>query len=408
MNRFVFCRVSFLLLGLLVLGPLARIAPAEGRAPNASSLSGGQFYPVYLPWILQRPVLPFINCQPWPAAWVRLSPAPTYATEGVLFADGWIGERYHEQVVLYRSTDRGRTWTQLPLPGAYRFRSNLGFSRQFASDRTIYWDLDDSSLLRSTDGGETWKVRGEQPSDGSPEMATGGRDIVFMTLSGGPPFSDDKHGFFRSTDGGVTWEHIARGNMSHLTLSPAFEQDLTMMATTGSYHYNGGVVRSTDAGLTWQPARAGLYTYAGGTGPIRMSRDFARDHTAFTLSEGGLYRTVNGGDWWDELIDGRDPSYPYLNSLLLSPNYPEDHTLWVRGYGMGPSLSRDGGATWDSTPDNVSYDTVVQNCAEEGSCRVELFGETESDPAYYVRSFDWGHTWECVDVPALPPVPYMD
>ena len=98
MKRQIARFLPFLVVGLLLLGLLAPLARAAEHAGSATpSVSNSQSHSAYLPWILQRPVLPFISCQPWPGASVRLSPAPNYATEGVLFADGWNG---HEQVVL--------------------------------------------------------------------------------------------------------------------------------------------------------------------------------------------------------------------------------------------------------------------------------------------------------------------
>jgi photosystem II stability/assembly factor-like uncharacterized protein len=178
------------------------------------------------------------------------------------------------------------------------------------------------------------------------------------------------------------------------------------MVSVFGYHWNGGIMRSTDGGQTWHWAREGLYTYMGGTGPIRFSPAYAQDHTIFTLAEGDLYRTVDGGDHWQEVaVEPPD----YLESLFISPRYPVDHTLWVYGYGGRLRISRDEGHTWQPVSNYVYPAGTGVYCREGGRCGVELFGYIYKPNAtynikFFMRSFDGGSTWQCLEDSYEPPL----
>jgi photosystem II stability/assembly factor-like uncharacterized protein len=81
----------------------------------------------------------------WGQSFEGLTLSPDYPADGLVFASTDEG--------VYRSTDRGDTWTLLSIPGARL----LVFSPDFSSDRIIYASLGEE-LYRSDDGGESWRA----------------------------------------------------------------------------------------------------------------------------------------------------------------------------------------------------------------------------------------------------------
>ena len=94
----------------------------------------------------------------------------------------------------------------------------LAMSPDFASDRTVFAGSEHAGVLKSTDGGQTWK-----------QVNTGIYDGNVPALVVSPGFAADRtvyagtrtQGLFRSTDGGETWvqtgQGLPDGNVPHLS-----------------------------------------------------------------------------------------------------------------------------------------------------------------------------------------------
>lgn len=182
---------------------------------------------------------------------------------------------------IFKSTDAGATWSQLPgtvepaVPFGAFFRVNdivispADSNRLYAATRYGVW--------RSTDAGTTWtnvlanpfQVGGAPASNGSfagcTELAvrsdTGpnpANDVIFAAFGS---FTPD--GLFRSTDGGTTWSQLGTGadlnvvNQGRMALAIAPSNNdiiYVSMADNGSVNPLGtmvNVLRSTDGGNTW-------------------------------------------------------------------------------------------------------------------------------------------------------------
>ncbi|HWP35514.1 MAG TPA: hypothetical protein VNM66_07955, partial [Thermodesulfobacteriota bacterium] len=229
-----------------------------------------------------------------------------------------------------RSDDGGRTWRPLVAQPGF---DAMGMAVSRAAPRradTIYVAGHDV-FQASTDGGASW-----QPLDHD----LPGTDIHGFAMS---PDDPDRlyafvvgHGLFRSEDGGRTWRRPG-GEL------PA---DVTALAAAGGSPevlYAGslrfGVLRSADGGRTWVPATTGLASRR----VFALAVDPAARRTVYAGLDDGLYRSDDGGASWGKL------PYPGRNAVALAVSPLRPGVLLAIAVDDRQGLvfrSEDGGASW--------------------------------------------------------------
>lgn len=188
-------------------------------------------------------------------------------------------------VLLWRSGDAGRSWDRTTYRNGVSCSAGSGARVHALGAESVVVSYtsfagEESSLMRTTDGGATWSAQEELPLRAHPEFLTA--DVAFQTSPSGEAV--------RSTDGGRTWRPVpeAAGACSTSTV--------TVVSTTEAFVATatpGGIsrLRTTDAGATWErtpieylkkgpTCRAPQLLTAGGT-------------TLWTLAEGGLRPTLS-------------------------------------------------------------------------------------------------------------------
>lgn len=308
---------------------------------------------------------------------VRLSPA--YATDGTVFAsyvDATLAE-----TALYRSTDRGQTWTVFP---AVAGGPALAVSPAFPTDRTVFFGRGDQ-VFRSTDAGASWTsytVAGIDPINKlavSPGYAVD--RTVYLTGFGG---------IRRSLDRGATWTASSPFAPAYdLAISPAYPTDGSVWYTfraiesAGDGSPESAVVRTTNWGGAWSMATAGLPgEYEPFPYPVAASPRYASDRTLFTALRGqfvageshGLYRALDGGAWW--------------NDLGPAPGNPDVFELAATGYGplaVAAHLATDAGV-WH-------YESLCEERLINGGFEVKGAGwQLPTTPVTAVYSTKYVHT----------------
>ncbi len=222
------------------------------------------------------------------------------------------------------------------------------------------WDITKGVLYKSGNGGESWQEiwRGDNlaryilihPQD--PQvlyLSTGifdreaANSIPDEAVPGGV-------GVLKSTDGGETWRGINEGlkNLFVGSLSMHPENPDVILAGVGNnqYYQNAGVYRTENGGKSWEKVNSGQevsinsvefapsnpeIAYAGGDPMILRSEDGGRTWRKVSeWEEGWGAPGVRGGFPIDFEVDPRDPNRIFANN-----------------YGGGNFLSEDGGRTWE-------------------------------------------------------------
>ena len=212
-----------------------------------------------------------------------------------------------------RSTDAGRTWTRAAFATRWVSVVAVGGPNAYAGT------ADGFGVFGSTDGGRTWRSIGPRGVIYVQALAIDPRNpsVVYV----GAPFGTTR-GLYKSVDGGGSWQWLdaLRVGVTAIALDP--QSPSTVYAATGGG--DGGVYRSTDGGTTWQPENTGLRvrfkTRAGRwTTTTRavaaLAVDPAVPATLYAATDGGVYRSSDGGESWRAFNAGLTD--PDVTSLAL-------------------------------------------------------------------------------------------
>ena len=159
---------------------------------------------------------------------------------------------------IFRSTDRGRTWTQLEATAkdpAFRFVNRIVVD---PNDPQTVVAATNEGIFRTSDGGSAWKnvYRHRQGFRVQDLRAVPGNfDVQFATVHGSA--------ILRSADAGRTWEvsldKFVGGQGGRMELAIASSSPSIMYASAeGSTGFDGnyrtrGLYRTSDGGRTWNP-----------------------------------------------------------------------------------------------------------------------------------------------------------
>lgn len=253
-----------------------------------------------------------------------------------------VGERGHVLV----SENGGIAWTQMRVP------TRATLTGVFFNDRNSGWAVGhDQVILKTTDGGKSWKQVYGNPEAESPLL-----DVWFADSRKG--FAVGAYGLFlETTDGGDTWSsrYISQDDwhLNHITGSAGGR--LYIAAESGT------IYRSDDKGKSWVSLPSPYEGSFFGTLPLS-------DNTLLLFGlRGNLFRSEDAGNSWTKIRTGTEATLS--EGLRLS-----DGTIIIVGLGGIILVSRDQGSSFilKQNKDRKGFSSVLQ--AVDGS--VIMVGES--------------------------------
>jgi photosystem II stability/assembly factor-like uncharacterized protein len=194
---------------------------------------------------------------------------------------------------LFKSTDAGRSWEVLELPGATRVTDLVidPHDSQNLYAAALTDPAGASRLFGSSDAGASWSV-----------LAAEGGELAFDAGSQPATVFVANGSLLRSQDGGATWQGlpvVAGGTevhrITHLALGPPPPAALYVLSEEGGAQ----VLSSTDGGLTWSafsqhPPRTAL---PPPDSHHPMAVDPESPGVVYLGGSAGVFRSVDGAAW---------------------------------------------------------------------------------------------------------------
>ncbi len=253
---------------------------------------------------------------------------------------------------VYKSIDAGRTWTKMGL-GESRHIGHIAIHPTnpdvvfVAAQGNIWGPSPERGVFKTTDGGRTWKkVLYVDENTGANDVAFDPTNPRLMLASaytrqrksfGGIPTGAGS-GLYKSVDGGDTWTPVTRG-------LPTSEKGRI------------GIFFSTvQRGLVYADVEVRGAVYPGGGGnaadcpPASGRANSTRG--GFESGEGGVYRSLDGGDTWEHVSSRIDQPSGFF--IQMRPD-PKDANRVYR-LGTGFYISDDQGKTFRTAPTTLHGD----------------------------------------------------
>ncbi|MGH7764491.1 MAG: WD40/YVTN/BNR-like repeat-containing protein [Candidatus Dormibacteraceae bacterium] len=333
----------------------------------------------------------------WEMYHLNASPADPdrlYASQ----SSSWFGQ------VMQRSDDGGKTWETIGnqfqyegtpgphkwydgSPHPYEFKRVWHLEPSLTDPDTVFAGVEDAAIFKSTDAGRTWsELPGLRTHKTAAEWAPGAGGLCLHTIVIDPSDTDRMYGaisaagVFRTDDAGKTWKPINHGLRSNhmpdedaevghcvhrIAMHPSRPNVLFMQK-----HWD--VMRSDDGGDKWTEISGNLPTDFGFVVDVHANEPdtvyvipITSDSHHF-VPEGKLrvYRSRTGGNEWEALTKGLPQKDCYVNVL-------RDAMAVDRLDPCGVYFGTSGGQVYASSNAGDSWEPIVRDLPAVLSVQVQ-------------------------------------
>ncbi len=275
-------------------------------------------------------------------------------------------------------------------------------------------------VWRTVDGGSNWQPMSDKDfktgSVGAVGIAESDPNVIYAGMGEAPIRGNVSHGdgVYKSTDGGKTWKNVGLKNtyqISRVRVHPK-NPDVVYVAALGHVwgtNPDRGIFRTSNGGRTWEKVL--FVSEKTGASDLCMDPNNPRilyaglwqvSRKPWTLesggSEGGLYRSLDGGDTWKKLAGGLPEGVVGNVGVAISGARPDRIWTIIEAEKGGVYRSDDGGEKWTKT----NSENKLRQRAWYYS---KIYADPKNSDEVYVlntgfyRSNDGGKSFNAIRVP---------
>ncbi len=295
------------------------------------------------------------------------------------------------------SPDGGDTWNRIrdPIPS----ECNVRALAVYPDDPSRVLAGSDVGVYRSEDKGATWTDM-DVPIDGAQVWSLAVDPLAPDTI-----FVGTRPDAFRSKDGGRTWEHLSLGVTNPCPVGTPRTTNMIVDPRDHRTIWAGievdGVYKSLDGGDTW------VHLPDLGPDPFQgdihgMAINPGRTTSVYATSPFGIATSTDEGESWEYHLFPKfqeEDTRSYCRGMIIKADDPK-----VMFVGNGDSIpgrtgaircSRDGGQTWNAAslpvqPNSVIYWFATHTAVPDVIVAASLYG-------YVYKSDDGGESWQKLD-----------
>lgn len=269
----------------------------------------------------------------------------------------------------FKTMNGGTTWTPI---FDHEITSSIGAIAIAPSSHDVVWvgtgeanNRQSASygagVYRSLDAGHTWTHMGLDATQAIARIQIDPHDpnTVYVAALGGLWGSNSERGVYKTTDGGRNWTKSLfiseNTGVTDLALDPndpgtlyaaAYERRRTVWGFNGGGS-EGGIYKTTDGGATWTKLIKDMpYEHGGDVGRIGLAiyrRNSNIVYARIQYAQGGIFRTEDKGATWTRMSD-MDSRAMYFGIMGVDPN--NDLRVWAPAAAL--YFSEDGGKTFNT------------------------------------------------------------
>ena len=279
---------------------------------------------------------------------------------------------------IYKSTDAGRTWTNMGLKDAQQI-AGLAIDPNDENKVFVaalghpYGPNTERGVFRTTNGGKSWeKVLYKDENTGAAQVTIDPKNsnIVYADLWAGRqgPWENGawnglESGLFKSTDGGTTWKKLTQGlpttqqGLGRIGFAIAPTEPNRIYATVESPQL-GGIYKSDDAGETWK-----LLTndnrYFGRSSDFAELKVDPKNADIVYSANIVTWKSIDGGKSWNAFRGA--PGGDDYHRIWINPDNPD---IILIASDQGAVITVNGGETfssWYNQPTAQFYHVSTDN-----------------------------------------------
>ena len=314
---------------------------------------------------------------------------------------------------VWKTTDAGQRWTNIS-DGFFEMGSVGAVAVSASNPNIVYVGMGEHAprgvmtsygdgVYKSNDAGKTWVKLGLEKTQHISRILIHptNPDLVYVAAQGALYGPNKERGLYRSKDGGKTWENILFVNelTGAAELSMDAQNPLVLYAAMWEHQRKpnivisggkgSGLYKSIDGGDTWQELTKGLPEEKGkmaiAVSPANTNKVYALIESDSNQDKGGLFVSNDAGKSWS-MVSGDNRLVQrawYYIEVFPDPN--DENTVYVLS---APALrSEDGGKTWSRiTGTHGDYHDLWIN--PENSKNMVIANDGGA-----AISFNYGKTW---------------